>query len=600
MTGNPREFPARRGFSVSCRGKTLLSRIDPIAQAERLAAECPVKERTLYLCPSPLYGYGLPALLERLGAGRPDSAILCVEADEALFEISRKAFGENPALLPPPSAGGFRPLALTKASAPEALCAFARETWGERVFRRVEVLRLTGGWQLFPRLYEGFARALRREIMVEWGNAMTLIRLGRLYTRNLIRNLSLLAASGDVSALDAGPSPVLALGAGPSLDPVLDEISALSGGRIPGPGKRPYKIACVDTCLPALHERGITPDIAVILESQHWNLRDFAGARGREIDAALDLSALPASARVLGGKRFFFATPWAGLRLWGRLEEAGILPETFAPLGSVGLSAVALALRIGSGPVFTAGIDFSFTLDAYHARSTPGRGDAERKQNRFRSIINAGAAFREGAFAAVSKAGLPVRSDPAMRNYRNLFEREFGGNPRLADISGSGLPLGVKTVSPAEAFAALNGTGAEGEGRVRPPPRARAGGAGARGMAERTAAFIRGETESLAELKETLTGANPAGPGRLEELLDACDYLWAHFPDCAGAGGRRPAGTDVGFLKRVRTEIEPFQKLWETALAETGNEAEPPPFPGGETPGPGAARPRTAPAEPRS
>ena len=121
----------------------------------------------------------------------------------------------------------------------------------------------------------------------------------------------------------------------------------------------------------------------------------------------------------------------------------------------MGLSAVALALHFTSGPVICGGLDFSYTLDAYHARSTPGHNEQTKKQNRFRSIVNAGAAFKEGSFAVLSKTGKPARSDPSMRNYRELFEQEFGGNERLFDIIGIGLPLGIKTISLVEAFSLL-------------------------------------------------------------------------------------------------------------------------------------------------
>ncbi|MCL2373875.1 MAG: hypothetical protein FWC65_01360, partial [Treponema sp.] len=308
----------------------------------------------------------------------------------------------------------------------------------------------------------------------------------------------------------------------------------------------------------------IQPDLVVILESQHWNLRDFSGARGRNIDAAIDLSALPASARVLGGKRYFFATPWADLALFRRLEDAGILPEIFAPLGSVGLNAAALALRLSCGNVITGGIDFSYTMDGYHARSTPAHMELHRGQLRTKSLINAAAAFREGTFAARSKTGQAVRSDPAMRNYRDLFEEAFGGNPRLFDITGQGLPLGVKTVSPSEAFAILN------EGSRPQPSALLAENTPPLNAREKIAAFIQRETAALKTLRQALSGENPLEPPHFEDLLDNADYLWAHFPECAGAGGRRPAATDLSFLKRVRVEIDPFLKCWEEAETEIG------------------------------
>ena len=550
--------PARRGFTISYMGKSLLSRIDPVGQGERLAADVSPKERTLYLFPSPLYGYGLSLVLEKIRreSQQKKIAILCVEADEKLFEISKKAFAE----LNIPT-DDFPSLALTQISDPERICALIRETWGERVFRRLETIRLSGGWQLFPALYENIETAVRRDMALQWGNAMTLIRLGRLYTRNLIRNLALLPVSENIAALNFGSAPVLVLGAGPSLDPILNELCAFPGEL--ERGKRRFRIICVDTCLPALLERSIHPDLVVILESQHWNLRDFLGVTGRDIDAALDLSALPASSRIMAGKRFLFVTPWTELELFKRMKTAGLLPETFPPLGSVGLSAVQAALTLSSGPVLIGGIDFSYTIDAYHARFTPRQQEQMIKQNRFTSIVNA-AVFREGTFSVSAKNGKQVQSDPAMRRYRNLFEQEFalirGGDRRLMDITGSGLPLGIKTVSLEDAIGILTSTA-----EATPPSiHNRNSALSSRQISE----FIQNEIDTLNALKDILTGDKPSEPARLNDLLDTADYLWAHFPDCAGAGRRRPPHTDLGFLKRVRAEIEPFLKCWEMTTLE--------------------------------
>jgi len=556
----PVETPARRGFSISYMGKTLLSRVDPVAQGERAAAEAIVKEWTLYLCPSPLYGYGLDVFLTRLPE---NSALLCVEADRRLFEISEKSISLSETY----SSKDFTKFALIFASSPHEVCVEVIKIWGKRRFRAVEELRLGGGRQLFEELYKSFTAVLRQEISLEWGNAMTLIRLGRLYARNLIRNLSGITDAQEINERTFGSSPVLVLGAGPSLDETLDQLSSLftkTGINIKQTSNRPFKIVCVDTCLQALHKREIPPNLVVILESQHWNLRDFSGAKGRAIDAAIDLSALPPSALVLNGKRYFFATPWTELSLFSRLYKSGLMPETFLPLGSVALTAVAFALRSGSGTVLTAGIDFSFSLDFYHARGTPSRLERERTTCRTKSLINFNPALREGTFSAVSKNGMPVRSDPAMRTYALLFHREYGGNRRLLDIEGQGVSLGVRTIPVTEAFVVLSG----GE---KPLPVScihenKTGKKAAAAKREKTAAFVKNEIEALQELKSMLKGEAPLSVKRLEELLDFADYLWAHFPESAGSGGRRPQVTDESFLKRVRTEINPFIKRWETTI----------------------------------
>ncbi|MDR0313299.1 MAG: DUF115 domain-containing protein [Treponema sp.] len=548
----PQELPARRGSSLSYKGKTLLSRIDPISQAERLIENLDTKDRTLYFCPSPLYGYGLARLLEKL---KDNSAILCAEADDLLFDLTRNAIKD---LL-----DNEDRLFLVKIDElPETsakLCSLVHNTWGEKKFRRVELLQLNGGWQLFPELYEKTAAVLRKDLAVSWSNAMTLIRLGRLYIKNAIKNLPLISELRDITALDFGADPMLVLGAGPSMDIILDELKKFYDTA--GLRDRPFRIICADTCIPSLKERNIEPDLAVILESQHWNLSDFSGSRGWNVSAAADLSALPSSIRILGGETFLFFTPWTELRLLKRLEEAGLLPCLLAPLGSVGLSAVQLAIKCGRGPVIIAGLDFSFTADAYHARSSPGHQARLMRGTRFYSLPNVQAAFREGTFAAISKSGLPVRSDPALRNYRNLFEEEFSSSTRLYEMQGPGLKLGVKKLSPEEAIKKLT---LKGQSCVSSfPEKSKEKQLAQRQVLEE---FIKNEKAYLIKLRDILTGQIPAQEEETENLLEICDYLWAHFPESAAAGGRRPGVDDLSFLKRVRTEIDPFIKLWDMSL----------------------------------
>jgi hypothetical protein len=356
---------------------------------------------------------------------------------------------------------------------------------------------------------------------------------------------------------------VLVLGAGPSLDGVLQGLAENFGSRLADRDRRPFRIVCVDTCLAPLTARNIRPDLVVALESQHWNLRDFVGAGDRETPLAMDLSALPSTAETLG-KLYLFYTPWTELRIFGRLEEPGLLPCRFLPLGSVGLSAVSIALKISRGPVVTAGIDFSFTLDSYHARAAAGHGEKLGKQNRFHGILNAETAFRRTSFQASSKSGTAVRSDPSMRNYRDLFEREFASQERLRDTEGTGLPLGIPVLAPDALYATLAGPSA---GEDAGAASGRKNSPAATEKAARLGAFVSAERETLLRLRGILTGERPAAD-ELESVLDYCDYLWAHFPDCAGTEGRRPPGTDISFLKRVRAEIDPSVKLFDLVLRE--------------------------------
>jgi len=547
----PRRLEARRGYSVSYRGKTLLSLIDPAAQAERAVRAARIFSRTLYFCPSPLYGYGLDLLLRTMTA---DSALLCVESDPNLMAFSREA-------LDPLLAGHPAARLAHSASAPE-ICAFVRREWGARRFRRLEVLRTGAAWQLHDELYAAMAAALEQDLARDWSNAMTLARLGRRFALNMVRNLHLLALAGDSARLAYGGAPLLVLGAGPSLDGALAALAGLTAGYA-DPATRPFRLLCVDTALSALRERNIRPDLVVALESQHWNLRDFIGAGGTGIPVAMDLSSLPATARAMGGPAYLFFTPWTPLRIFDRLRQADLLPAALAPLGSVGLTAVALALAAGSGPVVVAGLDFAYGPDAYHARSTPGHRDRLIRADRLGGLIDVGPAFRAGTRAAVGKGGAALRSDPVLSGYRDLFEREFGASARLFDLGTAGLPLGITRVDGPEAAGILTAPVAAPDGAAA----AAAAQPGAPERIRRAGAFIRDERRRLADLRDLLSGARRDGADRLEQLLNDADYLWAHFPEYAATEAPRRTA-DLSFLKRVRAELDPFIKAFDLCLAD--------------------------------
>jgi hypothetical protein len=530
-------------------GITLLSGIDPVGRCEKIANAVSIKDRTLYFCPSPLFGYGLDKFLSRLEKEAPNSAVLCVEADSELYKL----FLENIDA----SVKSDRKLRITNIAEAEKLCSFLHTQWGARAFRRIEIIRLTGGWQLSSELYDSLCDSLRREIAVDWSNALTLAKLGRLYIRNALRNFSLLADFSSISNLSFGPSPVLVLGAGPSLDECLDALEMRFGENIQHTENRHFKIVCVDTCLGVLKDRKIFPDLVVILESQHWNLNDFTGCKGWEVKSAIDLSAYPQSSEMLAGNGYLFMTPWTPLKIFERLKEAGFLPSVVPPLGSVGLSAVEISRRLTRGKIILCGLDFSFTVDKYHARSTPVHRRRLNTQNRLHGMLNA--AVFDSAFAAVSKSGFSVLCSPVMRNYRDLFKQEFSGDARLFDIEGSGLLLGVKTLSMEDAFKMLGETDHIQEKLLKESAVSSEEKILLKGKLR---VFLENEKKRLKDLRDIMTGEAQMDRKKLKMLIDECDYLWSHFPDYSG--GQCPDFEKdelISFLKRVRAEIDPMIAL---------------------------------------
>jgi hypothetical protein len=207
--------------------------------------------------------------------------------------------------------------------------------------------------------------------------------------------------------------------------------------------------------------------------------------------------------------------------------------------------------------VVVAGLDFAYGIGAYHARSAPSRVDRLCRTDRLKSLIDPAPAFRDGTQTEQDKRGGRTRTDPALRGYRALFEREFSSHRRIFDAGPRGLDLGIAKVSIDEAERLLDGFGKRAQARPSPSRIA---------DTDAVVAFIERETERLGRLRAALTGES--GNASIEADLDACDYLWAHFPECAGAGGKRPPISNLSFLKRVRAEIDPFVKAFGIALSE--------------------------------
>jgi len=532
----------RGGFSLIYKGKPLLSLVDPEGQAKKLLAGLTAPEEgTLYFFISPVFGYGLREFAEKLPES---SAVLCVEAEKELFEFSA---GNLPSGIP-----------LLFIQNPADVCCFVRENWGTRFFRRIEPVKFSAGAGFHKDLYDACAALFCRELRIEWGNAITLSRLGRLYIKNFINNITRMAAGEGFSPLrpDAFPRSeknCFVFGAGPSLDVFLDTC--------PADGFKNSLVIAVDTVFLPLLQRGIVPDIVVVLEAQHWNLKDFTGARhflktgsGKPV-LAMDMSALPPPPELFEAG-FCFLTRWTPLKIFSRLKEAGLMPPEIPALGSVGLCATELALKISSGNIFVCGLDFAWTLDSFHCRGSPGHLALLNSRSRLNGHYRAETNFRTGNLDAVSKSGgFKVKTGPAFLHYLSIFKTEFSNRPgvkkRLFEIEGPGLPLGLKTLSLKEAAAVLSGAETTGNLEM-------AVSSGSPHSKNAAAAFIGKEITLLEEFLKIY----PDRGEKTEALIGELDYLWAHFPDCAGAGGRRPSAGNAGFFKRVRIEAEAFLKLW--------------------------------------
>ena len=296
--------------------------------------------------------------------------------------------------------------------------------------------------------FEAARKAAERWNAKGMANENTLRRFGRLWVRNLARNLPEAAASPGVDCL-AGlfqGIPALVLAAGPSLDTVLPRIKELS---------RRALVVCVDTALRSLLRYGLEPDFLVVVDPQYWNWRHLAGLFSPSSFLVSESSAWPA----------VFRAPRRGTFLGGSLFPLGRRIEAFAGRkgalgagGSVATSAWDLCRVMGCSPLWMAGLDLGFPEGRTHARASLFEQrslDAGRRLEPAASV-QAAALVGGRSFVAPAADGGNLRTDERMALYAWWFESRFSRplSPPTLSLGSGGLAVpGLGRSSAAELLA---------------------------------------------------------------------------------------------------------------------------------------------------
>jgi len=525
---DPLPVDTGRGFSLLYRESYLYSRRDPEAAPELAASRTAMLPDTLYLVPSPCLCHGLRTLVAALPAS---SAVLCVELEEPLAVVAAQAgrdlfvVGGRAALVPARDPGTVVARALALGS-----------------FRRVVSVRLSQGWKLHAQDYEAMARAIEDELSLSWRNRMTLVRMGRLWARNLLSNLAAMPWD-DVEPLTPVVAPLVVCGAGPSLAAVLPWMRE---------HRRGLHLMAVDTAVGSLAMAGLVPDTVVCLEGQAHNLRDFVPLSGAPVGLIADVSAHPAGFHVVRGRKSLLSSAWVDCGLLRRLGAAGLPIVTVPPLGSVGVLALYVAKLVARGPVFVSGLDFMFTPGATHCPGSPADRDESLRESRlYRRARGWAASYGAGA----RSAGAGRLSDPALEMYARLASEVSAGACFMDLRGGFGAPLPLEPMDEGDAAALVERYASSGSGSV--PTAAPVEPAGCRAIAH---AFLSSELELAEELRSTLRGAG--GTRGLGDLVGLCDYMYAHFPD-----PDRVRALELDALKRLAAEASYWVGRLEDALA---------------------------------
>jgi hypothetical protein len=314
---------------------------------------------------------------------------------------------------------------------------------------RASILGLKAAELAFPDWYAEARAAAERWNAKGQANENTLRRFGRLWVRNLAKNLDQASRAPGVREIEgrfAGMSAIV-LAAGPSLDGVLPFMHEIARRAI---------VICVDTALRSLLIRGPEPDFLVVVDPQYWNWRHIADLASPRSILVSESAAWPAVFRspcrrvFLGGSLFPL-----GRRIEGFFGAKGDLGAG----GSVATSAWDLARLLGCEPIWMAGMDLGFPRGATHARASlfEQRSLASGTRLKTAESEQTAAVYCVHGAEAPAAGGGRVRTDARMRLYAWWFEarRARPGAPRTVSRAPEGLAIpGMELGSMEELLAA--------------------------------------------------------------------------------------------------------------------------------------------------
>ncbi len=583
MAQNANEKPclveAGRGFSVSYQNRFLYSKYAPDRAIKGAVESLTLLPGTLILALSPALWLGLAELLQKLPE---DCFVLGIESDENLHEFAEEQLEK---LKADSSNTDFSKVALLPFSENDYIVNILS---GERsvealslphisTFRRAVPIEMSAGTQFCKEKYFQIASLAQNTIASFWKNRITLTKLGRLYSRNLFKNIANIPYSQDFKELSHKINrPIFVFGAGESIEETIENI--------PHEELKKCFVIAVDAASPALKAHGITPDAVVAQEGQLAIEKAYIGGTAKKSLLIADITSRKQVTRHTAQKITYFATKYTDSLFFKNLTQKGFFPPTIPPLGSVGLTASYIALLLRENinvPVFVTGLDFSFSLGRTHTKNAPAHIARLSSANRLTPTENYAASFRTGAKKLIGKNGIEIFTDTALESYAKSFTDVFYGTPNLYDAGNQGIPLGLQEITSEKIKAYLKTIQAAPQEAESPEEKdlpkqethtqaadspsenapSQTDNSAQEEITSQVKNYLETEEKSLNRIKELLMfGKDVASCSmsleqELNALISPREYLFLHFPD-----GYKCKTSDLSFLKRVRGQIDFFLK----------------------------------------
>lgn len=414
---------------------------------------------------------------------------------------------------------------------------------GAGKYRRVIPVEFSAGTQFNPHFYKELSTTCVNALMTYWSNRVTLTKFGRMYSKNLFKNLSIIDQTTPISTyIKKITKPIIVCGAGESLDQGIKDFKE---------SRQNYFIICADTALQPLIKQNIIPDGVFIEEAQSVISKAFIGALNHNVQIFAGLSSLPVISHNTSKKNIsFFTTRFSNCSFIKDMESKNLLPSINKPFGSVGLTAVHYALQFRATediPVYVYGLDFSYSAGRTHTRGALAHIIRLYSNNKLRPVENYGSAWNRNSESIADKNNNTFYTTPTMKNYSALFNGLFYNNKNLYDAGICGIKLDIPAKHP-------NNKTSEMISQIEIKKEAFSS-----EYKTLLHSYLEQEKNALIKLRDILTGKIKLPAEELEaeitRLVKQREYLYLHFPD------GNEFKYSQSFLNRIRTEIDGFLKL---------------------------------------
>ena len=540
----PSLVETRQGVSVLYKDHFLYSKYDPSKAILNIISNLSIPEYSIILIFSPVLWLGLKELLAKLPA---TSSIAVFEYEKPLFDFAQENFpNELKDHL-------NNKIQIFNKSDIKKYFTFIQK----QHFRKCLKIDFSAASALYKDDYNEILSLTQRVIDQFWKNRLTLIKFGRLYSKNIFKNLTLLSDAIPLASLyKSVTKPILVLGAGESLNTTILELKKSFSK---------FFIICVDAAAAPLLDNGITPDAIIAVEGQQVIEQSYIGTPAdSKCLLIMDLVSRNHIPYITKGKYSFFVSNYADMNFFELLKNYNLLPPVIKPLGSVGLVSMEIALKLRKDiniPVLFSGLDFSYSIGITHAKGTASHKALLSSTSKLKSVFNISSAFSTGTSSIICANGKKMITSKTLESYALLFNENFEDEQNIFDIRTSGINL-ASAKADLDHFieslpANLHSNSYELNLNYQAIPKSS------------ITSFLQNEKQALEELKDLFTYADNSALRKkdisLNEQIDSIltnrEYLFIHFPDAVGPTNPQ------SYYNRIRIELDFFLKEINVALS---------------------------------